>query len=139
MKTTSLRRQSHAAFHLHYHLIFCTKYRHKCLTQVMLKRLAEILREVLSAWRCELVEFGGEADHIHFLIEAHPSLDLAQMIANLKTVTSRRIRAEFARQLRPYYWKPYLWNRAYAVISVGGRASLETLLAYIQNQEQPLH
>ncbi len=53
------------------------------------------------------------------------------------SVSSRRIRNEYAQHLRKYFWKPYFWNRAYAVISVGGRANIETLLKYIQHQDEP--
>ena len=59
------------------------------------------------------------------------------MIGNLKAVSARRIRREFAQHVRRYYWKPFFWNSAYAVISVGGRASIETLLRYIQEQQEP--
>ncbi|NEP02967.1 MAG: IS200/IS605 family transposase [Symploca sp. SIO2E9] len=84
-----------------------------------------------------MLEFGGEADHVHLLIEAHPAMDLSQMIGNLKTVTSRRIRAEYAEHLRRYYWKPFFWSKSYAVISVGGRAPLAKLVEYICSQDKP--
>lgn len=138
MDTQSLRTRSHAAYRLYYHLVLSVKYRHKCINAPMLSRLEVIAAEVLEKWGCRLVEFGGEADHIHLLIEAHPALDLSRLVGNLKTVTARRVRKEFAEHLRPYFWKPYFWNRAYAIISVGGRAPLETLLTYIQDQEAPL-
>lgn len=33
--------------------------------------------------------------------------------------------------------RPYFWNRAYCIISVGGRANIQTLLKYIENQDEP--
>jgi len=113
------------------------KYRHKCLTGPMLERLEEILRDLLARWGGELVEFGGEADHVHLLFEVPPTVKPSDLVKNLKSVTVRRMRKEFAAELAPYYWKPYFWNRAYALISVGGRASIETLLRYIENQDDP--
>lgn len=74
---------------------------------------------------------------MHLLIDANPALDLSQMIGNLKAVSARRIRREFAQHVRRYYWMPFFWSSAYAVISVGGRASIETLLRYIQEQQEP--
>ena len=113
------------------------KYRHKCLTGPMLERLEEILRDLLARWGGELVEFGGEADHVHLLFAVPPTVKPSDLVKNLKSVTARRMRKEFAAELAPYYWKPYFWNRAYALISVGGRASIETLLRYIENQDDP--
>ncbi|SHF72643.1 putative transposase [Caldanaerobius fijiensis DSM 17918] len=97
----------HACYNLKYHLVIVTKYRHKCLTNEMLKRLENIL----SKWSCTLIEFNGEADHIHILFEAPPQVQLSKLINNLKTVTSRLIRKEYAEYLSKFYWKPYLWNR----------------------------
>ena len=135
MKQT-LRTRSNAAFRLNYHLILVIKYRHKCLVPEILERLEEISRSVLNQWEVTLLEFNGEADHVHLLLDAHPALDLSRLVGNLKTVTARRIRQEYAEHLAEYFWKPYFWSRAYGLVSTGG-APLETVRAYIQGQERP--
>jgi putative transposase len=132
-----MRTSNHAAHSLHYHVILTIKYRHDCLTREMLDRLRVIFTDVSRSWRCELIEFGGEADHVHLLIEAHPSMNLARFVGNLKTVSSRYIRKEFAEHLRRYFWKARFWNSAYGVVSAGGHASIEQLLAYVRDQETP--
>ncbi|MCE0733486.1 IS200/IS605 family transposase [Halomonas sp. G15] len=137
MEISRLRTSNHSAYRLYYHLVLSMKYRHKCLTGPMLERLEEMLRDLLFRWGGELVEFGGEADHVHLLFEVPPTVKPSDLVKNLKSVTARRMRKEFAAELAPYYWKPYFWNRAYALISVGGRASIETLLRYIENQDDP--
>lgn len=137
MDSNTLRTQSHSAFRLHYHLVLTVKYRHKCITAPMLERLQEVSRDLLIKWRCRLVEFGGEADHVHLLFEAHPAMNLSRLVGNLKAVTARRMRTEYAQHLKQYFWKPLFWNRAYAIISVGGHANLETLVQYIQDQNSP--
>ncbi|NEO34505.1 MAG: hypothetical protein F6K36_29740 [Symploca sp. SIO3C6] len=40
------------------------------------------------------------------------------------------------RRLKRYYWKPFFWSKAYAVISVGGRAPLAKLVEYISSQDK---
>jgi putative transposase len=137
MVENRLKTSNHAAFRLHYHVIFTIKYRNRCINKAMLDRMQEIFSNVCKSWRCELVEFGGEADHVHLLIDAHPSMNLARMIGNLKTVSARLIRKEFEDHLKQYFWKVKFWNNAYAVVSAGGHANLETLLQYIQDQESP--
>jgi putative transposase len=82
-----------------------------------------------------MIEFGGEADHIHLLLDMHPTIMPCRFINNLKTVTSRLIRKEFSTHLSQYYWKPVLWTRAYCLITAGG-APLSILKQYIQNQEK---
>jgi putative transposase len=137
MDITVLRTQSHSAFRLDYHLVLTVKYRHKCITASMLARLEDITRDLLTKWRCHPIEFNGEADHVHLLIEAHPALDLSRLVGNLKAVTARRMRAEYAQHLQQYFWKPHFWNRAYAIISAGTHANLETLVRSIQDQDTP--
>ncbi len=137
MDTEILRTQSHSAFRLRYHLVLTIKYRHTCLTGEMLDRLEVIMRDVLAKWRCHLLEFGGEADHVHVLFDAHPAMDLSRLVGNLKAVSARRMRSEYTEHLQQYFSKPMFWNRAYAIISVGGRANPQTLLQYIQNQDTP--
>lgn len=132
-----LQTSNHAAYSLHYHIILTVKYRHKCITKEMLDRLQKIFRDVSQSWRCELVEFGGEADHVHLLVKGHPSMNLARFVGNLKTVSSRYVRKEFATHLAQFFWKARFWNSAYAVVSAGGHASIDQLLAYIQDQETP--
>jgi len=132
----TLKTRSHAAYRLHYHAVFVIKYRHKVITQSMSERLQDIFRDVLGKWGCGLTQFGAESDHVHLLIEAHPALDLSRMIGNLKTVSARHIRKEFAQHLKPFFWKPYFWSRAYCVSTTGG-ANLETVKNYVLSQEKP--
>jgi putative transposase len=101
--------------------------------------MKSIANELFVKWECELIEFGGESDHVHLLFETHPSVDLSKLVNNLKTVTSRKLRSEFTEHLRKFYWgsKPQFWSGSYAIISVGTQASLDKLIEYVQNQESP--
>ncbi|SMC07010.1 putative transposase [Sulfobacillus thermosulfidooxidans DSM 9293] len=124
---------SHAVYSLRLHIVFVTKYRRKTLTSELLAALREAFAEILNDWRCTLIEFGGEADHVHLLVGIHPALNLSTLINNLKSASARRMRNRFADHLAKFYWKPYFWHRAYYVGSVG-EASLETVKRYVEAQ-----
>ena len=124
---------SHAVFLLRLHLVFVTKYRKKCITEAMGADLQEAFAGVLVAWRCQLLEFGHEEDHVHLLIDIHPALDISTLINNLKSATSKRIRGKYGHYLRLFYTRNLFWNRAYFVSSVGS-ATLETVRAYVEAQ-----
>jgi len=113
-----------------------TKYRNNVINKPILDRLVEIIENQSLRWDIEVLEANGEADHIHLLIKAHPSVDLAKYINSIKTVSSRLIRKEFSEHVARYYWKPYFWSRAYCLLSVGG-APLEVIKKYIENQASP--
>jgi putative transposase len=81
----------------------------------------------------QILEFNGEGDHVHVLIEYPPKLSISQMVNSLKGVSSRQYgRAGFP---KPYN-KDALWSPSYFVSSVGG-APIEVLKKYIQNQLKP--
>ena len=126
----------HCVYKLTYHLVLVTKYRRKCFTNEMLNRLEEIVRKNCTDWEIDLLEFNGEADHVHILLDMHPNIMPSKFINNLKTVSSRLIRKEFEEELKPYYWKPVLWTRAYCLLTTGG-ATIDVIREYIKNQERP--
>ncbi len=138
-ETQRLKTRSNSAFRLIYHLVLVTKFRKKSLTGEMLSHLETISSETLNKWDCSLIEFGGEADHVHILFEGIPSIDLSKLVNNLKTVSSRLMRRDFKEHLKKIYWseKPMFWASSYAIISVGAQAPLSKLIEYVKNQERP--
>ena len=136
MNQQDFRTLHHCIFDLKYHLILVTKYRRKVIHPLLLKRLEMLFDRLLKQWECELMEFNGEADHVHLLLSTHPKAQPSKLINNLKTVTSRIIRKEFTSHVnRFYYKKPVFWSRTYYFISVDG-APLSVLKQYIQNQAE---
>lgn len=118
------------------HLVLTTKYRRQVFNTEMLNRLHEILEDLLRKWDCKLVEFNGEADHVHVLFQYHPDIALSNLVNNLKSVTSRKLRQEFADYLASIYWKDVFWNGSYFVASCGG-VTISMLRQYIENQSPP--
>jgi putative transposase len=102
----------------------------------MLKRLQEILFDLCQKWNCKLIEFNGEEDRIHLLFQYYPQMDLAKFINNIKSVSSRRIRSEYAEHVNSFYWKDVLWNESYFVASCGG-VTVSILRHYIEQQNTP--
>ncbi len=133
MEKTKLKSHFHCVYNMQYHLVLVTKYRRKCFTPEILAFLKETSEALSHKWDCNLVEFGGEEDHIHMLLSCHPSMQMSIFVNNLKTVTSRLTRNKFAKELKQYYWKPVLWTRAYCILTTGG-ATIEVIKKYIENQ-----
>lgn len=130
---SELKSASNAVYEIQLHIVFVVKYRRQVLTETMLKSVAEVLRNGLESWRCELIEVGGETDHLHLLISIHPALNISELIGNLKAISSRHLRKEYAAEIKQYLWKDAFWHRAYYVGSVG-KTTLETIKRYVQNQ-----
>ena len=77
------------------HLVFVTKYRRNVFTKEMLDKLQYIFKETCKQMNGELLEFGGEDDHIHLLIVCPPTIALANFVSKLKGKSSYFLRKEF--------------------------------------------
>jgi putative transposase len=132
---THLNSHFNCFYHLKYHLVLVTKYRKKCFTHEMLNYLEELCQSTCELWDVKIEEFKGEADHVQLVLSMHPNLMPSKFINNLKTVTSRLMRKEYAEHLKKIYCQPVLWTRAYCLLTVGD-ISLEKIEEYIQKQEK---
>ena len=91
----------------------------------------------LTKWESVLLDFNGESDYVHRIIDDKPDIALSKLIANLKTVSSRLIRKEFPYLAAKYFDnKPYFWTGGYFVASCGG-VTIEQLKKYVENQNYP--
>jgi putative transposase len=131
--STHLRKERHSVSDLKIHLVCVTKYRRSIFTADSLAVVEKSFTEVARKMDFQVLEFNGETDHIHALIEFPPKLSISQIVNALKGVSSRRYGQ--AGYKKPY-GKDALWSPSYFVSSVGG-APLEVLKRYIQNQEKP--
>ena len=103
------------------------------MSKAMLIRCEQIMEETLARWRCEIISFGGEADHVHVVFRAHPAMNPSSLVNNLKTVTSRLLRKEFTDHVAEFYWKPGFWSGAY-YLGTAGKSDLDTVRRYVESQ-----
>jgi putative transposase len=133
MYKQALKSHAHCVFRLYYHIVFVTKHRRKVLSDDMLGALKRHFDRLCQNSGSELVEFNGEPDHVHLLVDANPNITPSRLINTLKTISSRELRKEFKDEIDRFYTKPVLWSRAYCILSAGG-APLDVIKRYIENQ-----
>lgn len=130
--TTQFRRERHSVTDLKIHLVCVTKYRKSVFTTKSLDLIEKSFREVANKMDFQVLEFNGEGNHVHALIEYPPKLSVSQIVNAVKGVSSRR----YGQAGFPKPYKEALWSPSYFSISVGG-APLDVLKKYIQAQEKP--
>ena len=130
-----MRTGRHVVFNLHVHLVFVPKYRRHIFDTDAIERLHRIFRVVCADFEADLVEFNGEADHVHLLLNYPPKSAVAAMVNSLKGVSSRRLRQERP-DIAKKYWSGGLWSPSYFAGSVGG-APISVLPKYIEEQNAP--
>lgn len=132
-----LQSTRHAKYLLHAHLVFTPKYRKKIFIKNHFDVMRQVFEDVCTKMDATLVEFDGEADHVHLLVLYPPRISIAVLVNSLKGVSSRMLRKQF-----PIFKKVYsgedvaLWSRSYFAASVGG-APIEILRQYIEQQNTP--
>ncbi|SQH37494.1 ISSoc3 transposase [Haemophilus aegyptius] len=85
-KETEIRHGRHCVFNMYVHLAFVTKYRHDVFTKAILDDLNLIFESVCNDFEAKLVEFDGEDDHVHLLIEYPPKVAVSTLVNSLKGV-----------------------------------------------------
>ena len=133
--SNDLRRGRYVVYNLHVHLVFVAKYRRKVFTKEILDDMRGILESVCTDFEAQLVEFEGEDDHVHLLVNYPPKVSISKLVNSLKGVSSRHLRKEFP-EIKNKLWGGSLWSPSYFASSCGG-APLEIIKQYIEQQQSP--
>lgn len=134
---TEIRTGRTCVFLLHVHLVFVIKYRRKVFNENILRDLRAIFSNVCNDFEATLVEFDGEGDHVHLLVNYPPKVAISKLVNSLKGVSSRLIRKKNYPTIQNALWGSSLWSPSYFAGSCGG-APLEVIRQYIQQQQTPL-
>jgi putative transposase len=117
-------------------LVFIPKYRRGVFDAALLAATEAVMSEVCADFGVTLVEFNGEDDHVHLLVEYPPTVQLSRLVNSLKGVSARVLRRDHPSLVRKFLWGSHFWSPSYFVGSVGG-APLDVLRTYIEQQRTP--
>jgi putative transposase len=135
-KSTDLRRGRTCVFALHIHLVFVAKFRRKVFTKEILIQTREIFKSVCRDFEAELMEFEGERDHVHLLVNYPPKVSVSKLVNSLKGVSARLLRKKGYPTIVKYLWGGSLWSPSYFAGSCGG-APISIIRQYIEGQNTP--
>jgi putative transposase len=121
----------HAHYNIHYHLVWCPKFRRPVLAGEVGKRLAALLPTEVEKLGGEVLDLVVQPDHVHLFASFPPTIAVAQIMHRIKGATSHQLRQEFP-QLKSRL--PSLWTRSYYV-GTAGFVSAETIRRYIDEQK----
>ena len=119
------------------HVVFVTNYRHRVFGDRHLRHIREIMRAVGADVEAALVEFHGESNHVHLLVNHSPKVAVSKLVNSLKGVSSRRLRQEFP-DLARHQWCATLVVRV--LLRRGGRRARRcpSCGEYIEQQNRPV-
>ena len=121
-------------YSIKYHIVWCTKYRHKVLVDKIDDKLKEIIEGIANDNNFTIEEMETDLDHIHLLINCSPQHYIPNLIKALKGVSARLLFKEFP-ELKNKLWGGHLWNPSYFVATVS-ETTEEQIREYIKSQKQ---
>jgi len=112
------------------HVVFSTKHRRPWLKDKEVRDvMTGYLIGTLQQLKCSSLIVGVVKDHVHMLCNLHRTVSIAELVENLKTSSSSRIKQE-ARSLHDFYWQS-----GYGAFSVS-QSVAPKVREYIANQEE---
>lgn len=118
---------------IQYHIVWCTKYRHKIIQGKVETTLKEIIGQIAKDNNFRIEEMQSDLDHIHLLIDCSPQHYIPSIIKALKGVSARLLfksHPEIKRKL----WGGHLWNPSYFIATVSENTE-EQIREYIKSQK----
>jgi len=123
-------RGEHTKHRLMYHLVWIPKYRRRLLQGKVAGRLRTFLYEACKVNRWWIEEMKVLPDHVHVLIQIHPTETVAEVVQRLKGGTSYLLRKEFP-ELDEFVWGEGFWADGYFAETVG-KQSFASVKRYIK-------
>jgi len=127
-----INKSAHSTHILHYHLIWCVKYRKSILTHDIGDRLKIICQEIADEQNAIIEAIETDVTHVHIMLNLKPTHSIPNLVKLFKGRSSRLLFEEFP-HLKKRLWGGHLWSPSYFITTAGG-APLETLKSYVENQ-----
>ena len=121
---------AHAVYSLHYHIVFCPKYRRPVL-ETLESELRELFEQKAKELNVKIEAMEIMPDYVHLFVLASPAITPQLIVNQMKGYTSLvlRERHDWLRSRLPTLWKCSYY------IGSAGAMSQETIMKYIENQK----
>ncbi len=113
---------------LHYHIVFSTKERRAIINDEWRDRLHAFLGGSIKTLDAIPEAIGGINDHVHILAGLRATHRLADVVKDIKTVSSRWVHTEIGNKL-------FAWQTGYGAFTVSV-SNIEKVKNYILKQEE---
>jgi len=116
-----------------YHLVIPLKYRRGIISENIGKSLKEICLEISERFEINFLEIGYELDHVHYLVQSIPSMNVSEIIRILKSITARELFRKHP-EIKEKLWGGNLWTSGYYANTVGQYGNEEVIRKYVEMQ-----
>ena len=120
-EVNTYKSNSHSRYLLQFHLIFVYKYRRKLMCDnniaVDIKKLSV---EIANRHKVSIRYMETDKDHIHYMIETSPNINLANFVKTMKSYITYHIWQKYYNYLSKCFWNERtLFSDGYFLASIG--------------------
>jgi len=112
-----------------YHIVFRTKNGENAIPEQHEKELYAYIMGIISNKKSKLYRIGGVANHIHMLVDIHPTFAVSDFMKELKEYSSKWLKAN------PNFPEFEGWAVSFAAFTYNLNDK-QTIIDYIKNQKE---
>lgn len=112
-----------------YHIVFATKFRQKTLTADNRVELFKYIHGILEKKKCFSYQINGVEDHIHILVDIHPTVAVSSLVKDIKLASTCYIKE------KKLFKNFGGWQEGFGAFTYSINEK-ERLINYIKNQEE---
>ncbi len=113
---------------VHVQFVFAVKCRAALINNEWKERLHQYITGIFQENKHKMLQVNSMPDHIHILIGLRPHQSISSLIQNVKTESSKWIKAQ------SFCSSPFAWQEGYGAFSYA-KSQVPDVIRYIQNQE----
>ena len=126
------KKLAHAVWQCKYHLVWCPKYRYRILKGEVGESVRDVIRQLCSWRKAEILAGNVQADHIHLVVAIPPKYSVAEFVGFVKGKSAIKILDQYP-SLKRRYWGRHFWAKGYCVSTVG--LDEEQITKYVRWQQ----
>ena len=132
-----VKKASHCAYKIRYHMVFSIKYRKKLLKDDnYINYIKYICSEIGARYRFDFDAIGTDGDHVHVFVGAAPRHSPSRIMQIIKSITAREFFKKFP-EVKKQLWGGEFWSDGGYVGTVGDGVMADTIRNYVERQGTP--
>ena len=125
--------RSHNKTLLIFHLVCPIKYRRSIFTPGIEVTFKSVCLEIGKRYDYDFLEIGIDDNHVHFLIQTFPNIQISGMVKTIKSLTAREMFRQHP-EVKRFLWGGEFWTDGYYLNTVGQYGNLKMIENYVKKQ-----
>jgi putative transposase len=129
-----VKKASHCAYKIRYHMVFGIKYRRKLLQDNdRINYIKSVCSEIGKRYCFDFDAIGTDGDHVHIFVGAAPRYSPSRVMQIVKSIIAREFFKKFP-EVRKQLWGGEFWSDGGYVGTVGDGVMADTIRNYVETQ-----